>query len=87
MRDTKSIRYSVILVLLGTGIIWAACAYTVLAGSYTECRVPPQIAFSTTPNLLIVMDYSGSMQHPAHVGVANDFTYGSPSRVLDDDRG
>jgi len=30
------------------------------------------------------MDYSGSMQYPAHIDHANDFSYGS-SKVLDDD--
>jgi len=36
------------------------------AGSYSPCYVPSTIGSSVKPNILFVIDYSGSMQGPAH---------------------
>jgi type IV pilus assembly protein PilY1 len=50
-------------------------------------RVPPQIASSAVPNVLLVMDFSGSMQSAAYYDGACDTYYAGGadgSRVLDD---
>jgi len=52
--------------VLSVAVLWLAVS-DVQAGSYQVCRVPPVAAVSTRPNLLLVMDYSGSMQFPAYV--------------------
>ncbi len=48
-------------------VLIAACwTSSVFAAPYNECRLPPQIAFTAVPNVLMVLDYSGSMQFPAY---------------------
>lgn len=40
-----------------------------VAAPYEVCRVPPVAGVSTKPNILVVMDYSGSMQFGAYTGI------------------
>jgi len=45
------------------------------AGTYSPCVVPPTVGGAVKPNVLFVMDYSGSMQGPAYYPAANNFHY------------
>ncbi len=55
-----------------------------LCAAYNPCRVPPQISFSGQPNILLVWDFSGSMQDPANhvVSSSQPWSYW-PSKVED----
>ena len=51
--------------------------------SYNPCNVPPEIAFSTQPNILLIMDFSGSMQQQAYYQTTGTTNY-SGSQTLDE---
>jgi type IV pilus assembly protein PilY1 len=63
-------------------VCWALSVQCVFAASYSPCRVPPQIASSAAPNVLLVMDFSGSMQLSAYYDSECSTSYAN-SRVLD----
>ncbi len=48
-----------------------------LAGTYQPCNVPPVVGSATRPNVVIIMDFSGSMQFPAYFDEAFDGYYGN----------
>lgn len=56
-------------------------AAVVFAGAYGPCSVPPVVSQATRPNVMIVMDYSGSMQFPAYF--AENYTSYYSSKVAD----
>ncbi len=69
-------------------MFFSGCADKSLSSQYSECKVPPQISVAFKPNVLLVMDYSGSMQEPAYTdmgstswgyGNSNAFYFGSTS--------
>ncbi len=39
---------------------------------YSPCKIPAVVSYATQPNVLIVMDYSGSMQFPAYIWFQED---------------
>lgn len=63
MSRSKSLTFALfalafLLILPTTGSIHGAV--------YTPCQMPTVVGFGTKPNVMIVMDYSGSMQFPAY---------------------
>ncbi len=95
------IRKAVLLSVFATAMLVLLCPQGAFSQTYTpQCQVPPQIAFSTDPNLLLLMDFSGSMQEQTYYGLPATmtactsncsrcscgccWTYGS-SQVLDED--
>ncbi|MFH0823653.1 MAG: hypothetical protein V2B18_12945, partial [Pseudomonadota bacterium] len=44
------------------------------ARAYDPCYLPPTVGAGTNPNVLIVMDYSGSMQFAAYYDYAYERT-------------
>jgi type IV pilus assembly protein PilY1 len=72
----RSLVVSAILALL---LPHAAVAQT----TYNPCTVPPEIAFSAQPNILLLMDFSGSMQQQSYYSTGGSYSYGS-SQVLTD---
>jgi type IV pilus assembly protein PilY1 len=58
MKNPKSFWLAFALVII------AACN-TAWCGTYQPCKLPPQISSAFLPNVLLVMDFSGSMQVPA----------------------
>lgn len=61
------------VISLFTALFCAVWTGFVMAGAYNPCRIPPVVGSATKPNVMIVMDYSGSMQFPAYT----DYTHGS----------
>lgn len=47
------------------------------AGVYNPCTVPPVVGTATRPNVMIVMDFSGSMQFPAYFDESFTGYYGN----------
>ena len=54
------------LAVVMVALCWASSVQFIFASAYNECRVPPQIAASAVPNVMLIMDFSGSMQQPAY---------------------
>jgi type IV pilus assembly protein PilY1 len=54
----------IIALLLSFFALLFACE--AMASPYQKCNVPPTMGIGSKPNLLVVMDYSGSMQFPAY---------------------
>lgn len=44
-----------------------------LAATYSPCTIPPIVGSASRPNVMIVMDYSGSMQFPAYYDTDDAF--------------
>ncbi len=62
--------------LLVTAIAAAfLCSSTVHSATYNPCKTPPVVARGTKPNVIIVQDFSGSMQFPAHSGPGYNTNY------------
>ncbi|MEW6348049.1 MAG: hypothetical protein AB1646_03250 [Thermodesulfobacteriota bacterium] len=57
-----------LLHLLGLAALAAVLSFNLVHGAqYNPCQTPPVVAFGTKPNVIIVQDFSGSMQFPAYV--------------------
>lgn len=55
-------------VFLSVAVVVGLSTIVVIAAPYNPCQVPPVVGQATRPNVMIVMDYSGSMQFPAYFG-------------------
>ncbi len=64
--NNEKTRHTWALAVVMIAVCWASSVQCVFGDSYAPCRIPPQIGLSTKPNVLLVMDYSGSMQKPAY---------------------
>ena len=68
-RSNDNKRSLVAMVLVAAfALSYAGAAF---AGTYylnTRCSLPPSISSGTKPNVMVVLDYSGSMQFPAYEG-------------------
>ncbi len=73
----------------GMGILLAVLLVISAAFSITSnraymqryCAIPPYVEEAVDPNIIIVMDYSGSMQLPAHFGCSFSYYYGTRTVV------
>jgi type IV pilus assembly protein PilY1 len=71
-----------VVVVFAAAFLGALAGQALSATTYNECKVPPQISVSFMPNVLLVMDYSGSMQNPAYTDPGSWNGY-SNARVSD----
>ena len=67
IRQLQSLIAAAILVLMTT---------TPSVSQTYDCDVPPIVGFGTRPNVMMVMDYSGSMQLPAYLPASDTNTWG-----------
>ena len=44
--------------------------------TYNNCTVPPQVSYTASPNVLLVLDFSGSMQQQTYYATNDTFSYG-----------
>ena len=51
------------VVVFAAAFLGALAGQALSATTYNECKVPPQISVSFMPNVLLVMDYSGSIRN------------------------
>ncbi|AFM26572.1 pilus assembly protein [Desulfomonile tiedjei] len=66
MRKAANFTGKALFVLSAVCILLACIQVSSWGGVYQPCNMPPVIGSATRPNVLIVMDYSGSMQFPAY---------------------
>lgn len=72
IKNSYCFRVLVLLVLFyATGILFN-CEAT--AATYSPCGIPPVVGSASRPNVMLVMDYSGSMQFPAYYDVSDAFS-------------
>ena len=50
------------------------------------CQVPPDIAFSVDPNVLLLMDFSGSMQEETYYPPSGYYDYNDYQQVMNEYR-
>ncbi|MBM3299542.1 MAG: hypothetical protein FJY85_06285, partial [Deltaproteobacteria bacterium] len=55
-----------IAILASAGIVLSLSSEAAFAAAYSPCRVPPVVSVGNKPNVMLVMDFSGSMQFPAY---------------------
>jgi type IV pilus assembly protein PilY1 len=79
MRKAANSRVKLFTVLLAAACLIMAFGHetTSWAGAYQPCSVPPVVGSATRPNVVIVMDFSGSMQFPAYFDENFGNYYGS----------
>lgn len=53
----------------------------VMAAAYKACNIPPVVGSASRPNVLLVNDYSGSMQFPAYYADAYNGYYGNKTAI------
>ncbi len=79
------IRKAVLLSVLAIAMLVLLCPQGAFSQTYTpQCQVPPEIAFSTDPNLLLLMDFSGSMQEQTNYPTTGTFNYSDNQQVMDE---
>ncbi len=59
---------ALLVLFSGTGIQFN-CEAT--APTYSPCSIPPIVGSASRPNVMLVLDYSGSMQFPAYYDVSD----------------
>ncbi|MEW6141118.1 MAG: PilC/PilY family type IV pilus protein [Thermodesulfobacteriota bacterium] len=62
---TKAVRFLAAICLCSAALLTVSTV-VVVAGPYSPCHIPPVVGVATRPNVMIIMDYSGSMQFPAY---------------------
>ncbi|MGO9116407.1 MAG: hypothetical protein ACLQPD_02225 [Desulfomonilaceae bacterium] len=79
-----NLKNSVRLLLIASAILVLILPLAALAQtSYNPCVVPPEIAFSAEPNILLVVDFSGSMQQQAYYSTTGSFSYGDSQALTE----
>ncbi len=68
MNRSSSITLSLVAAAL---LVFLPTSGDIQSAIFTPCNMPTVVGFGTKPNVMIVMDYSGSMQFPAYI----DFTH------------
>lgn len=62
---------ALLVVFSAIGVLFT-CEAT--AATYSPCSIPPIVGSASRPNVMLVMDYSGSMQFPAYYDVEDAFS-------------
>ena len=51
--------------------------------TYNNCTTPPQVAYTASPNVLLVLDFSGSMQQQTYYATTGTFNYGNSQALTE----
>jgi type IV pilus assembly protein PilY1 len=82
-KRNRSWRTVVLLSIFAAVLSWACADKALSYTTYDACKIPPQISVGFMPNVLLVMDYSGSMQEPAYTDMGSlNWGYGDTSKVF-----
>ncbi len=79
-----SLKNSVRLLLVASTIVALLLPLGALSQwTYNNCVVPPQISYTASPNVLLVMDFSGSMQQQTYYPTTGTFSYGGSQALTE----
>ena len=72
-------------VLLAVAMLVILCPQGAFSQTWKPpCQVPPDIAFSVDPNVLLLMDFSGSMQEETYYPPSGYYDYNANQQVMNE---